>query len=285
MFYSGSAATGQVAALVVLTPSESKRLIARAVAALPEIKHALSGGYIVIGSGSTNAYVAEELTGQTIDKLLYLAGVITGGQLSVMPLSKRTHPLVLKAGHAVDTSPQQALKDFGPDDVFIKGASAVDAQGNAGVLVASESAGTIGMAWPVVAPRGSHLIVPVGLEKMVPSVAEASRHCTIHRFKYSMGVPVALIPMVNARVVTEVQAIEVLSGARATHVASGGIGGCEGAVVLSIEGSEAQVETAFAIVKGVKDEPPLAEPSGRFDRAAELGYDAAAIWKGWRSSY
>lgn len=285
MFYHSPGIEGNVSALVALTPSESKRLIAKAVAALPEVKRALSNGYIVIGSGSTNAYIVEEITGQSIDKLLYLAGVITGGKLIVMPLNKRTPPIVLKAGQPAGISAQQAFKEFGPEDVFIKGANAVDAEGNVGVFVAGETAGTIGMAWPVITPRGSHLIVPVGLEKMVPSVAEATRHCGINRFKYSIGIPTALIPMANGKVVTEVQAIELLSGAVATHVASGGIGGTEGAVVLAIEGAEAKVKRAFDLVKGVKGEPALAEPSGYLDQAADLEYDAAAIWKGWRSSY
>lgn len=38
-------------AIFVLTPSESKRLIAKAVAQLPEVKRALAEGEIVIGHG------------------------------------------------------------------------------------------------------------------------------------------------------------------------------------------------------------------------------------------
>ena len=51
-------------ALLVLTPAESKRLIAKAVAAMPEIKKAKEHAQIVIGHGSTNVCVAEEILGR-----------------------------------------------------------------------------------------------------------------------------------------------------------------------------------------------------------------------------
>jgi len=51
-------------ALFVLTPAESKRLIGKAVAALPEVKHALKNDYVLVGHGSTNVYVAEAVLGK-----------------------------------------------------------------------------------------------------------------------------------------------------------------------------------------------------------------------------
>ncbi|MFC2002033.1 hypothetical protein ACFLUZ_06005, partial [Chloroflexota bacterium] len=50
-------------AIVVLNSSESKRLIAKAVAVLPEVKAALKKGTLIIGWGGTNAFVAEEILG------------------------------------------------------------------------------------------------------------------------------------------------------------------------------------------------------------------------------
>jgi hypothetical protein len=70
-----------VSALVALTPSESKRVIAKGVAALPEVKRAMERGLIVVGRGTTNAFVAEELTGEkTENKNHYAAGFIVCGQ-------------------------------------------------------------------------------------------------------------------------------------------------------------------------------------------------------------
>ena len=63
--------------------------------------------------------------------------------------------------------------------------------------------------------------------------------------------------LVNALVVTEVQALERLSGVQAMAVAGGGIGGCEGARAFVMEGTEEQVKKAFHFVKKVHDEPPV----------------------------
>ncbi len=51
-------------ALFVFTPNESKRLIGRAVAAMPEVKAALKRTNIMVGHGSTNVYVLEEILGK-----------------------------------------------------------------------------------------------------------------------------------------------------------------------------------------------------------------------------
>jgi len=55
-------------ALIVLSPKESKRIIARGVASLPEIKNALKNNIIHIARGTTNAYIYEEFTGITVYK-------------------------------------------------------------------------------------------------------------------------------------------------------------------------------------------------------------------------
>jgi len=65
-------------AIVVLEPAESKRLIAKAVAALPEVKAVLKKGILVIGWGTTNAFVVEEVLGKTIaHKTDFSSGVIS----------------------------------------------------------------------------------------------------------------------------------------------------------------------------------------------------------------
>ncbi|HAJ28233.1 MAG TPA: hypothetical protein DCG53_13490, partial [Syntrophus sp. (in: bacteria)] len=61
-------------AMFTLTPAESKRLIGKGVAALPEIQHAQKNGYLLVGRGSTNAYILEELLGKKIKKEGYTAG-------------------------------------------------------------------------------------------------------------------------------------------------------------------------------------------------------------------
>ncbi len=249
-----------VSGIVVLLPAESKRLIARAVVQLPEVKRALKEGLFVVSRGTTCAYIAEELTGTPLPKQYCTAGIVTDKRLAVTVREESYGPWVFRRGALSNEPGDEALKQFTARDVSVKGASAIDPKGHVGVLASNEFGGTIGAIWPVLAARGSHLIVPSGLEKMIASVEEASFKCGNKLWKYIMGAPVALMPVMNALVVTEIEALAVLTGVNATHVASGGVGGSEGAVVLALEGSDPIVKRAFDLVKGLKGEPAIEMP-------------------------
>jgi len=270
-----------IRALVSLTPAECKRLIAKGVAALPEVRHALERGLVIIARGTTDAFVVEELTDDKIEpKSHYAAGFIVDGELSATPDDMLMDVVVLRQGKRVDTPAGDALQEFGEEDVSIKGASAIDAEGNAGVLVSGQDSGTIGGILPTVLARHSYLIVPVGLEKLIPSVEQAAQATGVFHFKYSTGLPVALVPMPKATVVTEVQAFQVLTGVKAVAVGAGGIAGSEGTVVLSLEGKASQIEQALLLVKSIKGEPRVGRPRGRVNpAAAEFNYDAMAQWQ------
>jgi len=246
-------------AIVVLTPSESKRFIARAVAKMPEVVKAKKDGIVVTICGSTNAYVAQEVCGVEKDKYWFAVGRITDGELGSHEEDKRDKPVVMRQGKVVEETFLDALKDFGKDDCYIKGANAVDPKGRAGVLMASDIGGTIGAAVGIINARGSKLIIPVGLEKLIPDVEEASVKMGQKTFDYAMGDKVGFMPIYNALVVTELTAIDILFNGEvlATHVASGGIGGSEGSVVISIEGSKKSVKEAFEYISSIKGEPNI----------------------------
>lgn len=264
------------AALVVLNPSESRRLIAKATVALPEVQGAFRHGTIIIARGITNAFVTEELLGERVEpKAGLTVGMVCGGITTGHSGPPATTHHVIRDGRVVENADsKQEILTFGPDDVFIKGGNAIDPEGNAGIFTSGLTGGTIGMAWPVVTARGAHLIMPIGLEKLIPSVVEAAKRTGIYHFKWSMGLPARLTPVVLGKVVTEIQALALLAGVKATHVGSGGVGGSEGAVVLSIEGEESRVERAFELVKSIKGEPPVGVPDNLFVRsAADFNYD------------
>ncbi len=269
----------QVSAMVVLNPAESKRLLAKAVVALPEIQSAYKNGMIIITRGITNAFVTEELFGLQIEpKAGQTVGLVCNGITDANSGPPPCTWHVVRQGKVVEGADSNVeILNFGPEDVFIKGANAIDGEGNAGIFSSSVKGGTIGMAWPIVMPRGCHLIIPVGLEKMVPSVIEAAKHSGIYHFKYSTGLPARLIPVPMGKVVTEIQAFAILAGVRAYHMGSGGVGGSEGAVILALEGDEASVEKAFELVKSVKGEPPVTLPNTYYvGSAADYEYDALA---------
>jgi len=246
-----------VSGVFVLTPSESKRLIAKGVAALPVVQNAYKNGRLIITNGTTTAYVAEEILGKPVPKYGFCAGVIIDGELSVVPREERMKPIILKNGIEVDTSLSDMLNEFEADDVLIKSGNAIDMEGNVGVLLASDFGGTIGSVLGTLTARGSRLIMPVGLEKLVPSVVEASLASGQLKFKYFRGYKVGLMPVVNAEVITEIEAIAYLTGADAVHIASGGVGGSEGAVTLAVRGTDAEVSATFSLIEDIKGEPQV----------------------------
>jgi hypothetical protein len=269
----------QISALVVLNPSESRRLLAKAAVATPEVQKAWKSGMIIIARGITNAYVTEELLGVNIEpKAGQTVGMvsrgITTGNSGPPPCTSH----VIRNGKVVEGADSNAeILNFNQDDVFIKGANAVDCEGTPGVYAAGMKGGTIGMAWPVVTPRGAHLIIPVSLEKLVPSVIQAATRTGLFHFKYSMGLPVKLIPVPLAKVITEIEAFAILAGVRAHHIGSGGVGGSEGSVHLTLEGDADKVERAFELAKSVKGEAPVTLPDTLFvESPKDFNYEAAA---------
>jgi hypothetical protein len=247
--------------IVVFTPSESRRLIAKGILALPEVKAVYREGLLAVCRGTTTAFVVEEILGITLSKANCTAGIVTDGRLASTLPAEGVGPWVFRNGTLSEESLEEAIGEFNATDVAIKGVNAVDPMGNVGILAGNWTGGTIGSLWPTLTARGAHLIVSVGMEKLVPSVAEAARRCGQKLFKYVLGAQVALMPVMNCLVVTEIQALEMLTGVTATHVASGGVGGSEGSVVISLEGSDATVSKAFELSKSVKGEPPIPQPN------------------------
>jgi hypothetical protein len=248
-------------AAFAFTPAESKRLIGRAVAAMPEVKAALAGDLLVIAHGSTNVYVAEEIVGQLPrPRGTFLSGQIFNGVMCQTEPSEKGPMLVLDRGTLVPPKPTMAevLDTGGPGAVIIKGANAVDPDGNAGVFCAHPGCGTIGFAYGYVSGRGVKLVVPVGLEKLVPSVPAAARQLGHDRLYYQTGFQIGMLPLVNATVVTEIVAFKILFGLDAVHVGGGGVSGSEGTVVLVATGEQEALDRAIAAINTIKGEPPLA---------------------------
>lgn len=244
-------------ALITLTPSESKRLIAKGVAALPCIKNALKDYTIILAGGTTNGFLLEELTGEKIDKKsTYTVGIVTEGKTGVTSEEGRVHPYVITKGKTREREYRWKtyLAEISAGDVFIKGGNAVDNTGLAAVLSSDSMGGTIGVAWGPVMQRGVELVVPIGLEKLVPSVRDAVEFMTGHPIDEAIGDKIGLMPMLGATVVTEITAIEVLYNVKAKCVASGGVGGSEGAVILVIDGEEENVKKAFKEIASLKGE-------------------------------
>lgn len=252
-------ALNQAKLMLTLTPSESKRLIAKAVAALPQVQKALEKGRIIIANGTTNAYIVEEITGQSIeDKYRYTAGIVTDGVACVTPAASRLEPVVLINGAQVKRGWTEVLEDFTADDVFIKGANAIDIAGNVGILLGGKGGGTIGKAIGYLCTVGSHLIIPVGLEKLIPSVSTAAAETGTDLIDFSLGLKCGLMILNTGLAITEIEAVNVLFGLEAIQIAAGGVGGSEGAVTLLVQGHPDKVERCMEFIKRIKGEQLIA---------------------------
>ncbi|MDD3268386.1 MAG: hypothetical protein PHX14_03625 [Syntrophomonadaceae bacterium] len=246
-----------------LSPAGAKRLIARGLINEPGFQRAMTHGRMIIGVGTTNSYIAEELGFISADeKPRFAAGIVSGGVPCVTDADTRFANLCLENGQLKEVSWEEFIIDFGRDDVFVKGANAFDANGNAGVLVANPMGGTIGGSFGVLAARGSKLLVPVGHEKMIPSCTAAAQMMGINRLDYSLGqrCGLALLPAGFAWIYTEIDALKTLFGVAATIVAAGGVNGSEGSVMVAIDGPNDTVKDALALARTLLKEKPLSVP-------------------------
>jgi len=244
---------------ITLTPLMSKRLIARGIVAMPAVKQAYSEGKIIVSAGSTTAYLYAELTG-TLPETEVACGIIAEkgfcigkGMTDYLSAQGRAKYWFFQRGEIIPSDDLMAdLEGFGADDIFIKGANAIDIHGYAGILLGNpNSGGTVGQAIGQIMAQGISFIVPAGLEKMVQgSIVENARRMGIAKLRQSAGMPVGLLP-VSGQIFTEIDAFRVLTGADAFHCASGGVAGAEGSVALLVSGTEEQLVAAGDIYKSI----------------------------------
>lgn len=241
-----------------LTVSEGKRLIARAVAAMPEVLRALQDGTVIICKGSTNGYVLEEILGRHIDKATYLTGNTQPARGAAPMTEERIPDVVLRHGEPVEgLTAIAAAAELQAGDVLIKGANALSPDRRmAGVLVGDRAGGTVGNTAGHVIGKGALQITPVGLEKTIGGdVWEAAARMN------SQEPAVGCLPRLwisQGRIVTEIEALAMLAGVEAITVAAGGINGAEGSTWFLAQGSDEALARCLAIVDGVLGEPPFA---------------------------
>ena len=131
-------------ATVVLNPAASKRLIAMAVADLPEVKRAYKNGRLSISTGTTCDFVLEELTGEKIDPYRYCIGMVADRHLTSSVPEDRENARFFLKGEAQQMDALKFFDTFEKGDLVVKGGNAVDPEGNAGVLASNNQGGTIG---------------------------------------------------------------------------------------------------------------------------------------------
>ena len=254
---------------VVLTPAESKKLIADAVLSMPAVKEALKSGVLAVHPSSSTVFIYEALEGKEPEGL-WVCGVIADeglcGSMEAVKMIKGRGPGrhdprevsketwvwergVLKTGLPLG----EVLDRLGEADVYVKGCNALDPEGHAAVLFSNPAGGggTIGKVMAAKRQQHFQVILPVGLEKLIPvSVETASRAVAFQKTDMAMGIQAALIP-VSGETVTECDAVRLLDGVKATPISAGGLGR-GGAVVLVLEGEEEPLKSCFDYLLSIK---------------------------------
>jgi hypothetical protein len=254
-------------AQVVLTPTESKRLIAKAIVKLEVVRQAATDGMIVIHPSSSTYFIIEELTGIKPKTNYWVCGVVTPRGMCVemamtqgdrSPRTIKFDPGKLRGLWAIkkgkiltENTTAELMEQMTAKDVYIKGVNALDSQGNVGILVGERGGlGVVLSAWK---KKKFALIFPAGLEKLIPiPVRQAALEAKQSKYEYGMGLPAGLFAYPAGKSITEIDAVKILSGAVAVPIASGGLGGAEGATTLIIKGSKKQVNDAVKFIERSK---------------------------------
>jgi hypothetical protein len=247
----------------LITIPAGKRLIAKAVTALEQIKRALETNTIAIVAGTTNAYIAEELLGiigkkGDFSRNHFFRGVTTAPGKSIKPGGEsflNSDIVIEKGSWQKGKTIFDAAPELGSGDIILKGANAVNAlRTQAGILIGNPTLGTSNSILQAVIGKRAELILPIGLEKRVPG--------DINQIAAMLNHPGAsglrMLP-VNGTIITELEAIELLTGATAELIASGGICGAEGGYWLAVSGTKEQLKTVSGLYDLIANEPPFCE--------------------------
>jgi hypothetical protein len=249
----------------VLTPAAGKRLIAKAILAHAAVKAALQAGTVVIVAGTTNGYVAEEI----LDSLGQLEGFVRSRFFRGITLP---HSFAMtESGRLPDESRFpgdvvlingvwqkgetifDVVDDLKEGDVILKGANAVDLMNRrAGILIGHPKGGTIVAAIQAVVGRRVRLILPVGVEKRVSVSLEIL--AAMLNDPRNQGPRFLPVP---GEVVTELDALALLTGCAAEVSAGGGVCGAEGSVWVAVSGDGAQEKLARNLLDEVAVEEPF----------------------------
>ena len=250
-----------VMAGINLTVAEGKRLIAKGIANHPRVKDRLENGMVIVITGSTNTYIARELTGATIPSGSLMTGNITPhGVDDVVTGVERIPNIVLVNGKwekGIDY--MEALRKMGKDDIVFKGANMLNYERQqAAINIRAANGGTITNIREQATNHGrGHLIVPIGLEKEVHGDLKEYTKLLNQKNERLNQMVRLIMHEDNAEIFTEIEAIKTFAPVNVVPFASGGLAGREGGVSLAIYGSKEDVQKVLDVVSSIQGEAPF----------------------------
>lgn len=258
-----------VVAQVVLTAPESRKLIARAVSQLDEVRDALRHSKIAVCTGSISPDILEALGFGPIPEEelgLYICGMIRGEGLCTTDFDVARSATFIERGSLIEKPGREFMKNFGAGDVYIKSPNILDRNGVAGVLAGAPECGKVGrMVYEIeecgfIAPTLLLKSAPIDLYDLAETVTPEDYKRDASGFvRYSCGMPVNLVPLPEwTRVVTEIDAIREVFDLSAKPIGMSGVGSGADALALSVEGRGEDVQSFWVYVCGIKGSNPIA---------------------------
>ncbi len=241
-----------------LTVAEGKRLIAKAVAALPQVQSAMEDGIVVVTRSTTSGYVLEELLGEPVDRTSFVTGktLPSGHPERGKLLSADTPEVVFRNGERGEAG-DDLFDELSAGDVVIKSPNALKyEQGLVGYLIGASTGGTVSTYLGPSHGKHLHFVAPCGLEKEVAGDLTGASEMLMAGGERLRGPSLWVTP---AEIVTELDAIAALTSARAMQVAAGGVLGAEGAAWITAVGDDEQIERVKELVESVEGEPDMLE--------------------------
>ncbi len=244
----------------MLIPETGKKLIAKATAVHPAIKKALKSGTVAIIGGTTNGYVAKEILksiGQEegFSREGFFRGVTVPRHVPVDASGRRPEDkafpgdvIIVNGKWLKGKTIFDAVDNMKDGDVVVKGANAVDmVNRHAGILIGHPKGGTVIAALQASIGRRVKMLIPVGLEKRVYGNLDA----LAEKINAPGQKGLRLFP-VTGEIITEIDAIYMLAGAKAQLFSAGGVCGAEGAVWLAVCGTAEQEKKVKEILDGIE---------------------------------
>jgi len=240
----------------IITSSMGKRLIAKGIVKRADVAAAMKRGKLVIVAGTTNGYVAEEVLAELgqaegFSRVGFRRGTTIAPGASLPQAASPTDVVISDGQWLKGKEIFDVVDDMQHGDVILKGGNALDfCRRQAAALIAHPMGGSLAAAIPAVIGRRAKIVVPIGLEKRVcEDLADLAALCNSADAE---GPRMMVIP---GEVFTELDAIQLLTGATGRLLAAGGIHGAEGACWIGVQGSASAIHSAEGLIHSVSREP------------------------------
>jgi len=236
---------------VTLTVEEGKEIISLGILKHPLLLNSFKNGKIIFKGSTTVSGITEKLLGVS----LRISGrITTRGTVSSLTALDSPHSILFEDGNwkNIDETIVEEIQGFTNNDLIICGANAFDYKGRAALMAGSPGGGNVGKSMSSWYSEGASVLIPVGIEKMIPGdldeiINESSRTGK----SLSWGMSVGLMPLYG-EIFTEVEAIRKLANVECFVIGAGGLAEAQGSTTFEIWGSKMELDKVIEILKVIK---------------------------------